>query len=473
MAKANPQPSLWPLTTIAMAQAKSGDRDGAIATFFVAEKQAAGEFGGEASSWNLWRVGHFEAECGLKAEALVTLKRAVSALRRAAGDFQTDRGVVDALAEIVQDLAAIGARDDARATIDELLTFSEKFLASTRIRNELARDQVAPAIASALAAVGDFEAAFRWADQPPMRSSALGQIAVAAARCLERESACKFVHQAAARLAKLEWADEPYFGLIDLAAAQARLGEIEAAKETAKAIGAGKMRGGVDMTDGQPAALIRVAAILRDAGDIAGAKVALRHALRSLHDHPDMRGRDGQYHQLAAAQLAIGEVDGAVRAIDAIGGRRSEILTTLAMAQAAARDETAARATLARALREAGIPVSVRNLPQPEPGKSPRSSRTMSVDDRSLLAEIQAMRGDVPGALETLRSIDDDLDEPSALKRIVSARAAAGDVSAALEIAIHESKTRAERRFALEGLAEGVDSRLSLETLKTPKAQGH
>ena len=42
----------------------------------------------------------------------------------------------------------------------------------------------------------------------------------------------------------MEWADETYFGLSDLAEAQARLGDVEGAKRSAKAIGVGPSRGG-------------------------------------------------------------------------------------------------------------------------------------------------------------------------------------------------------------------------------------
>ena len=81
------------------------------------------------------------------------------------------------------------------------------------------------------------------------------------------------------------------------------------------------------------------------------------------------------------------------------------------------------------------------------------------------LAEIQAMYGDIPAALKTVRSIDDVNYQRSALQKVVSARATAGDVATALRLGLAESKTPDERRAALEGLAQGVETRLSLKPL--------
>ncbi len=138
LVKAKPVPSSWSLTAIATAQAKTGDLDGARITFAEAAKEAEGGFGGNASPRNLWRIGHAQAECGLKEDSRTTLERAVRAVPAVAGEFGKDRSVVDALAEIVQTQVGIGAREDAHKTVELLLEFSKKFFASTNIAN--ARD---------------------------------------------------------------------------------------------------------------------------------------------------------------------------------------------------------------------------------------------------------------------------------------------------------------------------------------------
>ncbi len=363
LAKAKPTSSLRALTTIATAQAKAGDLDGARTTFAYAATEAEGGFGGDANPWNLWRVGHFQAECGLKQQARITLHRAVRALPGVVGDYQGDSRTVDTFARIVQELGGIGAREDARKTVELLLEFSKKFFESSKIGN--ARDWAAPKIAAALAAVGDFDAAFRWSEGVDMRGNVLGEIAVAASKSLGREAARRFVQEAAAQLAKMEWANETYFGLSDLAEAQARIGDVEAAKRSARAIGEGPSRFNYDMTDGQPYALVRVAGVQRQAGDTAGARETLHNGFRSVSDHPQMRGRDGRYLQIASGQIANGDIDGAVRSVEAMAGKRPEILASIAHAQAAAGDRTASQATFARALADAGLSVEVPPSPTP------------------------------------------------------------------------------------------------------------
>jgi hypothetical protein len=352
--------------------------------------------------------------------------------------------------------------------VELLLVFTEKFSQSSRIRN--ARDVAAPKIASALAAVADFEAAFDWSEGVENRGNVLGKVAEAASASLNPIAGRRFVREAAERLAKLELADEAYLGLGDLAEAQARLGDLAGAKRSATAIGVGPTRFRYDMTDGQPYALIRVASVQREAGDIAGAKETLRDAFRSVRDHPMMRGRDGRYSQIAQGQIANGDIDGALQSVSAMEEFSSQVLAYIARAQAASGALTDARATFTRALRDAGRSAFDPPAPNPVLAKAPGVSPKMSLSERRNLAEIQAMAGDIAGALKTLHSDDDEFYRRTALQKVVSARATAGEVAGALRLCLEESKTPAERRAALEGLAQGVDTRLSLKSLE-PRAR--
>ena len=473
LAKAKLNSSSWCLTTIATAQAKAGDLDGARATLTDAATEAEGGFGGAANSWNLWRVGHSQSECGLKEEARRTLERAVKAQPAVVGDYNRDRRTLDTFAEIVQDQVRIGARDDARKTVELLLEFSKKLFESSPVRN--ARDVSAGKIAAALAAVGDFDAAFGWSDGVQNRGNVLGEIANAASKSLDRQSARRFVQEAAGRLAKLKSADETYFGKSDLAEAQARLGDVEAgdiaaAKRSALTIGEGPSRSGYDITDGQAYALIRVAGVQHEAGDLAGAKETLRDAFRSVRDHLLMRGRDGRFGQIVEAQLTNGDIDGAVRSVAAMKEKKAESLAWIARAQAAAGQNVAAHATFASALADAGLSVKNPRPLAPEVANIPGIFPNMPAVARMGLAEIEAMAGDVTGALKTFRSIDEQNYHRFALQRVVSARATAGDVAGALRLCLEEPKTQEERLSALEGLGEGVDMRLSLKTLE-PRAR--
>ena len=153
--------------------------------------------------------------------------------------------------------------------------------------------------------------------------------------------------------------------LSDLAEAQARLGDIDAAKRSAKAIGEPPFRGNYDMTDGQPYALIRVASVQRKAGDTAGAMQTAKEAFDSVRDHPKMRGRDGADSQVAHVLLASGDLGGALQSVGAMSGNRSASLAYIARAQAAAGNAAAARTTFDRALTDAGL--SVQNPPPPNP----------------------------------------------------------------------------------------------------------
>ncbi len=462
-AKAKPMPESYSLAAIAEAQARAGDLDGARATLAGATKEADGQFGGASSAWGLWIVGRSQARCGLKDEARASLRAAVKAVPGVVGDYNKDSRTVRTLATIAEEQATLGDRDEARRTADRLLEFSRKFFESTRIGN--ARSVEAPQIARALAAAGDFDAAFGWSEGIFNDGNVLGEIAATAAKALGRDEARRFVREAEKRIAKLKLVEATYFGLSDLAEAQARLGDIEAARRSAGAIGQGPSRVDYDMTDGQPYAFIRVASVQHEAGDLAGARETLRLAFRSVNDNPKMRRRDGRYLQVAMGQIANDDLEGASRSIEAMEKDRGEMLADLARGYAARGDDAAARKTFARALIDARH--TAQNPPSPDPVlaefKLPGASQNMPAIARMKLAGVQSMAGDVAGALRMMRSIEDTNYRRLALNKIVEARATAGDIAGALRLCVEESKTPEERRSALEELGRGVETRLLLD----------
>lgn len=468
LAKEHPQPASWTLTSIATVQAKVRDTAGAKATFAIAAREASGELGGNPNPHALWRVGHFQAESGLKDEAKESLRIATKKQPGVVGNFNKDSWTVSTYSEIIKDQANIGAPGDARETATRMLDFARKFYGSSNVGN--ARSVDAPKIASALAAAGDFDAAFSWSEGVQNRGNVLGEIALAASKSLARDEARRFVHEVAGRLVTLTMADETYFGLSDLAEARARIGEVEGAKASALAIGTGPSRVDYDMTDGQAYAMFRIAFVQREAGDHAGARETLREGFRTVNDHRNMRGRDGRFFQVAEAQIVLNDIDGAQKSVNAMSdptqGQRPKVLAMIAFRQAEAGKGPAARATLRKALADAGLAVETLPAPDPVLANVPGVSQNIPANMRASLAEIQAMAGDVRGALKTLRSIDNPVSQQMTLRSVAEARAMAGDLAGALQLIKAESKSVDERRWALEAFGRGIDSRLSMKSLE-------
>ena len=442
LARMDPEPSSRALMTIATAQAKAGDLEGARATFADAALEAGGKFGGAASSTSLANVGLSQAEAGL-VEAKQTLQVARGSLPGIIGDFDPDHWTVMMFGRIIRGQARIGDREEARKTADLLLIFVKSFIRGSKISN--ARDVVAAEVAAALASAGDFDAAFSWSEKVENRGNVLGEIALAASSYLDREVARRFVREAAERHGRIELPERSYLGLGALAEAQARIGEVDAAKRTAKVSGGGPFGDEPEMTALRVEALCRVSGVESKAGDLVGARQTLRDAVGLLDAGPRTGGRSGRYRRIARGQMAVGDLDGATRSFEATKGRNPEDLALLARAQAARGEHAEARATFGRALGEVDRLVAERTTPDSELAE---------------LAEVQAMAGDVPGALKAARAIFDETRRAWAAERVVAARAMAGDVAGALKLVQEDFKSPEERRGAVAGLGMGVAERL-------------
>ena len=490
---------------------------------------------------NLARIGRAQADVGLADDARATLRRAVAALpdrppvglplrpvirmpgpnageppgpelearmaaqQRIMRDFDAIGEILDSLAEIAQDQARVRAPDDARATADRAVGLAGQTLKALGEMGN-AREFHAPKIAVTLAAAGDLNAAFGWADGSMTEGSIVGAIALSASKSLDREAARRFVDAAAARLTPPGKAnpirDFVNIGLADLAEAQARVGDIEGARRSARAIGVGPNRGRFDMTPERATALQRAAGARRDAGDLAGARALLLDSFRLVDEHAPWRGRDGVYRQAIAAQLDADDLAGALRSVAAMAEPDPDLLATIARAQAAAGQDEIARASFRRAITAASRAVetaradterlveagafgftvahAVGEEPQVPPDDVPLPILELPANltregtkssTRSVQAEVQAMAGDVAAAVAARRSIRDTYFRDYSLQRIVAARATAGDVAGALDLALGEAKGPGERRMALVGLAEGVAARLGTPALDSKPAR--
>jgi RNA polymerase sigma factor (sigma-70 family) len=468
IAKAKPDPHSWTLAHIASAQAKSGDLSGARATFAVAVEQARGK-DYQPNLSTLRYIGYAQAECGMNEEARGTLRKAVDTVPQATGDFNQDHFTIILLSEAIQSQARTGDREGARETAARLDRFVDEVLKASRIGN--ADAVILPEVAGAHAATGDYDGAFATLERlrtggrgrGSTLGDALGKI-LAGTRYLKPLEARRFVKRVAAELEPIKDAARTSFVLGDLADAQARLGDIEAARRSALAIGEGHRPAGDDMTNNQPYALLRVAMTQKEAGDLAGARETLRLAYESVHKHPKMSGASGRLFQVASGQVAVGDIDGAIRSAAGIEkGQKAETLGTIALAQAIAGRVEEAWATLKQAIEDAQYGREHSPASQVTPPSGP-GFKTMPASDKRavVLAMLQSMAGELDQALATARSIGDENWKRWALGAVVKSRAQAGDLREALRLS-RGLESPDDRRASLEALATGLSDRLELE----------
>jgi hypothetical protein len=370
------------------------------------------------------------------------------------------------LLDIVKEQAGLGDRDEASRTAEHLREFATELFAKSETGN--AEDVVSADIAGALAAVDDFEGAFGRAATAYHADMVAGEAALAAVNCLDRDKARRYVDEAIARMAAIELTDRKYMGLIKLVEAQARIGDFEGAKRSARSIGEGPSGVEYDMTDGQPYAMLLIANLQRIDGRVEAGRETLREGYRMIVDHPQMRGPEGRLLQIAGGQIAAGDLDGALRSVEAMPeGSRAETLANIARALAIACRPEDARKALDRAVAELRAKVELAPPPdKPEPPLGPNQARPFPPNASSTmkLAEIQATAGETTAALKTLGTLVDDNYRRFTLEKIISARATAGDVKGALDLAIGSARTVDEKRSALQGLGEGVENRLRMES---------
>jgi RNA polymerase sigma factor (sigma-70 family) len=469
LAKAKPDPGSWTLARIAETQARAGDRPGARTTYAAAVEQARSgkEHKGELSTLRF--IGNTQADCGMHEEARETLRAAVALVPPVSGDFDKDHWAELLLCEVIRSLSRAGDREHAREALQRLDRFVDDGIRATRIGN--ADAVMLPELAGAHAAAGDFDGAFAVVDRVKsgkrglayQLGHTLGEIAQGT-RYLRPLETRRFVRRIAEELGPLKDPAWNSSALIYLAEAQARLGDIEDARKSAMAIGSGPTSSRFDVTSGQPYALILIAERQKEAGDRAGARETLRMAHESVRRHPAMSGPAGRLFQVASAQAGVGDLDGAIRSVEAIGkGRKAEALATIALAQAVSGRTEAARATLKEAMEDARI--GREHPPAPEitlPATDGSKLMPASDDQARKLAMVQGMAGDLDQALATARSIEDANWKRWALSDVVKSRAQAGDPAEALRLA-RGLEAPEDRRAALESLAEGLSTRLQLE----------
>ena len=494
LASKDPQPCAGTLATIAQAQARAGDLDGARTTFAVAVRAANGDLGGLANFQSLLTVGQAEAEAGLRTEAGATFRRAFDVFPAFNGDDSQYWWTLTKLAELVKAQAGVGNRAEARRVADRLEASAAEFLAWAKTKRIYSEDVIASALATALTAVDDFEGAFRQAKAVASGDRVVGEVALAAAKSLGKDRALRYVDEATTQLATIKSPLTRDASLQSIAEAQALLGDFEAARATARSITAGANR--IGNFGPEPwtwafSAMLRVAEVQRDDGKLEAARETLREAGRMIADHSKAKDPAFQYQGVALAQIQAGDVEGALRSVE-VGPKvygampMAPIARGLAMA---GRDDEA-RKLIGRALAHAkAIPEPA---PKPEPvlqakakpsqlapheyvtfgefqvfygtDPNPIAQPTAAGLKAMEVAEVQALAGDTPGALATLHALAGEADRRFVLTRIIRARATAGDAKGALDLATKEARTDGERRSALDAWGDGIEARLKMES---------
>ncbi|MBX6313315.1 MAG: hypothetical protein IRY99_10440 [Isosphaeraceae bacterium] len=213
--------------------------------------------------------------------------------------------------------------------------------------------------------------------------------------------------------------------LTEIAAALARAGHTAEALRTAERIAI--------LSEREPA-LLRIALIQAEAGDISG---ALQTVARTSEDSYSNQ------HLVPWVQARAGDLDGARRMAVGIGlvPERARAWEGIAMAQLVSGDTQGALET-AGAVSEAGIKLTL----------------------LTRIAEAQIQAGDLPGARATLRAAAPGAKAAGgeALKAVARA-GTAGDIAGARHWAAQQGSP-ANRTIALLGVAEGISSQPSTGT---------
>jgi tetratricopeptide (TPR) repeat protein len=467
---------------IARAQARAGDRDGALATARRVS-EIAEDLTPRAAASTLFDLAYIRDAAGDREGALKELARADRFPDDKSGGVQTPLGTnrydwFPARLLIADALYDLGQVEAARATSQVMAAGVASFPKNS--------DRLGPAgeLVKLQIKIGDVDGAFRTSDQadqavPHNKGHVLRDIAQAATSgshgfLLHRKELPP--EERAARLPILKRVEETAEGYefeeqkpyVDLAIAWATLGDFDSALRIAHRIGKGPIRfaNAID-----PAGIVYVLSAIANMQARAGCKAEAAATIREVLDLLERRPGLGQGHfeQVAGAQLAAGAAVGAAKTME-LAGPEGQVrwLSGIAQEQAKAGDRDAARATLRRALDEAERLLDT-HAPPPTPFEEEQrrlfpanfsADRGLARKDsiRGQIAEIHARLGHPDAATTFLRKITPGT-WPSrfSAQSIARARAEEGDLEGALNWAMTlEPPLRVE---ALRGLAEGVADR--------------
>ena len=244
------------------------------------------------------------------------------------------------------------------------------------------------------------------------RAYVLREVAVAQARAGDTEAARETAALAHAAALKIEDDNSRANMLVAVAAAQARAGDIEAARETAASA--------IKDDDSRVSALAPVVAHLVKAGYIEVAQAGdIEAALATASAIENASSRASALESVAITQVEAGDIEAALVTASAIENAwsRAYALAIVAKAQATAGDIDAARETGAQA-HAAALKIEDDNS---------RANVLVRV------AAALAQAGDIEAALTAASTIENAMARAPVLVAVAAAQALAGDIEAARE----------------------------------------
>jgi RNA polymerase sigma factor (sigma-70 family) len=444
LSTADPYRFTFALIGLAKGRSAAGDHDAALATVRLADQIARTVKNPHHCKHAVMRIAVARGRIGDKAPA----RAALEAFAREAEGL-TGQARIDLMSTVIDSLDEAGFTDEAKARLKAELAIVEA------IGDERFKEGGVYRLLFNQINLGDFEGALRAAEQytdkkSNYRASLLGD--VVRYRGARGAAPRKIVERARELAQEVTYPYPRAMAECEIAAALAREGDIAGALALAR--GLGKGYGGLfadSIRDEAIAPLAQIALVQHRAGDRAGAKATLQEAL-AVAQESNGRNNGILYERLRKvldAQREIGDVTRAKATADFItesNFERTLALASLSRAQARSNDLAAARATLREAQELAREVGPIPNLINDDP-----AANADLVFREVTLA--QADTGDVPGALETIRSHGSDDWKSEALAGVVDIQARRGDFAGAVLTAraISRSDLAGEARYSIAG----------------------
>lgn len=486
---ADPYTFTFALIRLAKAQIASGDRAAALATFGLADKVAGTVQNEHLRRLALMRTAVARGRAGDTAPAKVTLDRFAHE-----GTGLGPEARYSLMSMVIDFLFQAGFQAEARETLKTELAAVEA------LGDERLRDGGIHRLFYSRLTLNDYEGALREAERYTGDKSntraALLQTILTFKRAGDDRAPLPIVKRARELAAEVTYAYPRAMAEGEIAAALARVGDIDGALTLARAIHTANSEPFELRPAVIPPALVEIARAQAKAGARTDALKTLREAFTVAQQESTDRGvlYAQSVRQVVEAQAALGDVDAAKASADTVENEPMEkalALAALARAQGKAGRGDAAAQTLREALTAARAIGPRANFINDDPtGNADRAFRDIALaqaetgdaegaratvagrgsdawksETLAAVAPIQARLGDIPGALATARSITEPSRAGEAYSSVASVEARSGGAESALSWA-SRLDSPAAKAFALIGIAEGLAARSAAEPRK-------